>query len=74
MTMSKNQLLVRRAMRARRCAEMARARCNEVLLRLEFPDRSRPVYVAPREKDFSIVETAEDGELTGIVIPFRKAK
>jgi hypothetical protein len=73
MTMTPNQLLVRRAMRTRRTAEAARRRCNATLLRLEFPDRPRPLFVAIGiSDDFNIVGIDEDGEISGIVIPFPK--
>lgn len=64
--------MIREAKRAYRAAQAARRRANEALVRIQFPSRPRPVYIALGLNDFNIVETGDDGELMGIVIPFRR--
>jgi hypothetical protein len=72
--MTKHEQLMADARRAFRAARTARRRANEQLIKLEFPSRPRPLYVALDFHDgFSIVETDDNGELRGVVIPFKKA-
>ena len=73
--MTKHEQLMADARRAFRVARTARRKINEQIIALEFPSRRRPLYLAlDFHNSFSIVETADDGTLTGIVIPFRKSK
>jgi len=74
--MSKHDQLMRDARAAFRLSQAARRRVNETLIRLEFPTRPKPIYIAlDFHNSFSIVaEDEATGELAGIVIPFKKAR
>jgi hypothetical protein len=73
--MSKHDQLMRDARAAHRLAQAARRRVNEALIRLEFPSRPKPIYIAlDFHNSFSIVAEDETGELQGILIPFPRVR
>jgi hypothetical protein len=74
--MSKHDQLLRDARAAHRLAQASRRRVNETLIRLEFPTRPKPIYIAlDFHNSFSIVaEDETTGDLQGILIPFPRVR